>query len=71
MIKAVRRAQNSGVNFFLYRIARSDISGGIRDVRTWSFAELIDAHIALDSIEEMQDIAQAEARRRAGSAGGL
>lgn len=65
MKRAAQRAAKNGVDFFLYRIARSDLSQGIGDVRRWPFAEVFDAHLALDAIEEMSEIMQDEARAAA------
>lgn len=50
------------MNFIFYRIARSDLSSGAQDVRGWTFADIFEAHEALDAYEELTAIASDEAR---------
>lgn len=62
MERAATRASRRGVNFIFYRIARSDLSSGAQDVRGWTFADIFEAHEALDAYEELTAIASDEAR---------
>ena len=44
-------------------MAFSDISNGAGDVRRWTFAQLYEAHLALDAFEELTEIAREEAKK--------
>ena len=60
------------MNWWIWRVTTSkDIPDGLSDIRRhWSFRDLLDAHITLDTLEGARDVirkeAEAEAARRRG-----
>lgn len=59
------RAARDGVDWWTWRIVVSaDIPDGLADIRQrWSFADLLDAHIVLDTMEAARAVAAEYAGR--------
>ena len=55
------------MDWWVWRLVVStDIPDGLAVIlREWSFADTLDAHLVLDSLEEVRDVQRAEARERA------
>lgn len=56
MRRAVERAAEHGVDWWTWRVVLSrDIPDGLAQVRsTWSFIDLYEAHVVLDTLEELR-----------------
>jgi hypothetical protein len=51
----IRRAAQRGVDWFVWRVVTHErVPDGLAAIREWSFADLVDAHHALDAIEALE-----------------
>ena len=59
----IQRASDRGVDWFVWRVVlSSDVPDGLADIRQrWSFADVFEAHLALDAIEELRELEQEKA----------
>lgn len=64
--RALERAAEHGVDWWLWRLVLApEIPDGLADIRQrWSFADVFDAHVVLDTLEAIKPEPRTAGRRR-------
>ena len=69
-ISVAQQAQRRGVDWFTWRIVlHPKIPDGLIDLRRWSLPDLLAAHLALDAVEQIDEIENERRDRAARLAG--